>query len=74
MRPRYIAIAKKISTVDFTELDYDMDSELIGPLNIGKILPVAIGQIDGSEVFRLIGEKSIKVLETALNGYFFNER
>lgn len=74
MRPRYAAILKKIPSVDFSELDYDTDTELVEPLNVGKTLPVAIGEKDGKELFRLIGEKSVKALETALSGYFSNEK
>lgn len=73
MRPRYVTVIKKIPMADFTEFDYDTDADSIGPLKIGKILPVAIVQIDGNEVFRIIGEKSPKALETALDEYITHE-
>jgi|GEM_PF-211768 len=74
MRPRYAAIIKKIPSAIFTEMDYDTDAASIEAFHIGKILPVAIGQMDGREVFRLIGEKSMKELEKVLSGYFTHEK
>lgn len=63
-------IIKKLknSNIDIIEYDYDFDEEMVSKFNVGKILPVII-KIDesGTEISRLIGEKTEKEVEDFIN-------
>lgn len=63
MRPVWNKIQTKYPTINFEDLDFDFDEELVKKWNVGNILPVAI-VVDNSnnEISRIIGEKNKKEL------------
>jgi len=63
MRPRF---EKVFSSYDVVEYDYDLNNDLVIKYNIGKIIPVVIIFKDDVEIKRIIGEKSIKELESII--------
>jgi len=58
MQKKWKKIAESNPEIEFEELDFDMDEELVSKFNVGDTLPVAILFKDGIEVSRLIGEKN----------------
>ena len=48
--------------IEVEEYDYDIDTDKVEELNVGKTLPVLIFNKDNIEVKRLIGEISEKQL------------
>lgn len=66
MRPRYATILKQHSDWQIVEHDYDFDELYIEQEKIGKILPVAIFMDGDREILRLIGEKSLKEINTTI--------
>lgn len=65
MKNRWQKIENKLSHVEFTDYDLDMDSDKI-TYQVGNILPVCIIEENGKEVARIIGEKKEADLEEAL--------
>lgn len=56
-------VLKGNSNLEIINYDYDIDEEEVKKYNIGEILPVLIFTKDnGSEITRVIGEKSEKEL------------
>ena len=55
-------IQKKYPDIEVVGYDYDIDEEAVKKFNPGNILPITIFIIDGKEVDRLNGEKTIKKL------------
>lgn len=57
------------TSIEIEDLDFDFDEPSYAKYQIGSILPVVILLDDsGKEIKRMIGEKSIKDLETWLEG------
>ena len=60
----------KYPIIDFEELDYDMDNDLVKSYNSGMILPVHIFFDDkGNELERVIGEVKEEKLIELINKY-----
>ena len=51
---------------EYTEYDYDMDTEIIKKYNIENIIPVIIAIKNGQEIGRITGEKKYTELESWL--------
>ena len=63
-------ILNDYSDLNITELDYDMDANLVNEYNPGKILPVVIFlDNDGHELERLVGEKAEEDLRKIIDKY-----
>lgn len=60
-------IKSKYSSIEFIDLDIDMDEVEVKQLNIGDILPEIIVYNENQEVKRIIGEKTQVELEEKLN-------
>ena len=48
---------------EYSEYDYDMDTEVVEKYDIGNTIPVVIAIKDGQEIGRIIGEKNYKELD-----------
>jgi hypothetical protein len=66
MRPRYDHLKLTPPQIDIQELDYDIDQDEIRPFNPGKTLPIAIILEHGSEITRIIGEKSLREIQNII--------
>ena len=60
-------IKNKYSSIEFIDLDIDMDEDEVKQLNIGDILPEIIVYNENQEVKRIIGEKTQVELDEKLN-------
>lgn len=68
MRPRWNKVINELPEIEITEYDYDSNREEVDLWNIGNKLPVAIIVDDkGSELTRIIGEKSFDDLLKIIN-------
>ncbi len=61
MRPRIDEIIKKYN-LESIEYDYDFDDE-VSNYNIGDKLPVFILEKEGTEITRIVGEKTTEEIE-----------
>ena len=59
MKKIWKEIESEYADLDITNLDYDMDSDIVNKYDVGEILPVVIFMKDDIEK-RLIGEKTKK--------------
>jgi thiol-disulfide isomerase/thioredoxin len=67
MKSRWSKITKNHPLLRIVDYEYDDQPELVNQYQIGNILPVVIFVTDdGTEVHRLIGEKSVRELEKTL--------
>jgi predicted AlkP superfamily phosphohydrolase/phosphomutase len=62
MRPRWQAFCLRHGIL-FSEIDFDVDLDKVEQYHPGGVLPVMIFLTDGSETFRVIGEKREKEIE-----------
>ena len=66
MRPRYHAVVKLHRDVQFIEIDFDDEKQLVDQYKIGTTLPVAIIFEDGRELGRIVGEIALTKLTERL--------
>lgn len=57
---------KDYPEIEIIDLDYDFNSDEVKPYEVGKILPVLIIYKNGEEVQRIIGEKSLKEMNSII--------
>ena len=63
-------ITNLYDNLDITELDYDMDSDMVQEYNPGRVLPVVIFlDKDNNELDRLIGEQKEDALKEKIGEY-----
>ncbi len=61
---------KETNSLEFTELDYDFDTEEVSKYNVGNILPVFIFlDKNNQELTRLIGEQTIENIQNTIDKY-----
>ncbi len=58
MKSRLKVLLKTHSEIEIINYDYDDEQEKYASYEIGKVLPVVIFERDGTEVLRIVGEKS----------------
>ena len=70
MRKIWNKIVVDYSELNITELDYDMDSDIVKEYNPGKVLPVVIFlDKNENEIERLIGEQKENILREKIEEY-----
>lgn len=57
MKKIWKEIETEYQDIEYVDLDYDFDEEKVIPLEVGKVLPVAIFYQNDKEISRLNGEK-----------------
>ncbi len=66
MRPRFQEIEKIFPDFEHIEYDFDLDEAEIEKYKVGDILPVLILLDNDQEITRLVGEKSVREIESKL--------
>lgn len=70
MKSKWKKVTEILNDLNITELDYDIDNELIKKYNIGTKLPVVIFLSDNdNELERIIGETNSSNLIETINKY-----
>lgn len=67
MRKRNKAVKDKHPEWIWSDVDLDLDDDIVEPLKIGKLIPVYIVYENDIEIKRIAGEMSQDVLESELN-------